>query len=335
MSRATYTEIRRAMRRFDWESFLQNAGIDVTQRDIEVGGECPYCHWKRQSFYLNTEKGVFKCHYCGEHGWGVQVVADVLRISTAEAIDRIIDLRASVYEDDPYEADEVELAEPEPEPPPVIEIPAEFHVLANNKSIVARPYMKYALTRMTEDQIERYGVGYCATGRYAERIVVPVTYTGRLVTFVARAIRRDSWKKVDTPPDNEQYSYLFNLERVWGRKRIIITEGVFDALALDDQAVATFGKKVTDTQTILLLNAGCTELVIAWDADAQMDIWNAYLRLSQRFDRVVAIELPEGEDPASLGREEMLRLASEAVEPTEPVVAMREAFGADAEEVRV
>ena len=335
--RATYSEIRRAMRRFHWEDSLQNFGLDVTLRDVEVGGECPWCHWKRQSFYLNVDKGVFKCHYCGRTGWAIDVIAEVLRCSTQDAINRVLEQRVSVYDNDPYETEEVELADEE-EPPPAIAIPPEFYPLADNTSMTSRPYRKYALTRMTEEQMERYGVGYvhgdckCPPepnrdgilrpphNRYRGRIIVPVMYTGRLVSFVARAIVEDSYLKVDTPPGNEQYSYLFNLERVWGQKRVVITEGVFDAMALDKHSVATFGKKVTDAQTVLLLNAGVRELVIAWDADAQKEIWEAYLRLSFRFDKVTAIELPKGEDPSSLGHDDMVELLQTAEPPPQPTI---------------
>lgn len=338
MAEASYAEIRRAMRRFHWEDFLQNAGLEVTQRGDEVGGECPWCHWKRQSFYLNVEKGVYKCHYCHESGWAIDVVRHVLRLPTAEAIQRVLEARASIYEEDPYEDDEVWLEAEEAveeEPPPSVDIPLPWFTLAGNDSFSARPYLKYARTRMTDEQIERYGVGYCPSGRWADRIIVPVQYAGRLVTFVARAIYDDMTPKVDTPPGNEQYSYLFNLERVWGEKTVIITEGVFDALAVPEYSVATFGKKVTDAQVALLVAAGVKNLIIAWDADAQTEIYDTYLRLRYRFDTVRAIELPDGEDPASLGHDDMVEMLETAAEPEPPVTVGRDLLDNGYERLKV
>jgi len=336
MPEASYAEIRRAIRRFQWEDFLQNAGLEVTQRGDEVGGECPWCHWKRQSFYLNVEKGVFKCHYCSESGWAIDVVRQVLRLPTSEAIQRVLDARASIYETDPYEDDEVFLDdEPEEEPPPSITLPTPWFKLAGNDSFSARPYRKYAMTRMTEGQMERYGVGYSPSGRWADRIIVPVEYAGRIVTFVARAIYDDMTPKVDTPPGNEQYSYLFNLERVWGQKTVIITEGVFDALAVPEYSVATFGKKVTDEQVALLVTAGVKNLIIAWDADAQTEIYDTYLRLRYKFDKVQAIELPEGEDPSSLGHDDMVEMLETAAEPEPPIVTGGEVLDTGYERLKV
>lgn len=304
--------LRRALRHFDFASFLENAGLDAHERNGEVSGECPWCHHHRTSFYVKAGVGVFKCHYCNESGWAIKLITYVARCTVQEAIDRIMAHRTSIYSEDDWELVEDE----EEEAPPVIELPEGFHLLADSHGETARRYREYALTRMSEAQIAEYGVGFCATGRYRGRIVVPVYHLGSLVNWVARAIRPDAEKKVLTPPGNEQYSYVFNLEHVWGRPQVVITEGVFDCLAIPDMAVATFGKKVTDTQVIALANAGCSRVCLAWDSDAQEEIWKAYTRLKVAFDEVLTVALPPGEDPASVGHAGMVQLVKEAVVPS-------------------
>lgn len=304
--------LRRALRHFDFASFLENAGLDAHERNGEVSGECPWCHHRRTSFYVKQGVGVFKCHYCGETGWAIKLITFVSRCTVQEAIDRIMAHRISIYSEDDWELVEDE----EEEAPPVIELPEGFHLLAESHGETARRYREYALTRMTEAQMSEYKVGFCATGPYRGRIVVPVYHLGSLVNWVARATRPDAEKKVLTPRGNDQYSYLFNLDHVWGREQIVITEGVFDCLALDDMAVATFGKKVTDTQVIGLANAGCSRVCLAWDSDAQAEIWAAYRRLKLAFNEVTTVQLPEGEDPATIGRSGMLQLVKEAVIPS-------------------
>jgi len=301
--------LRRALKNFDWESFLQSAGLDVQERNGEVAGECPYCHHKRTSFYVKVGVGIWKCHFCNESGWALRLIEKVTRCTTQEALDRIMAHRTSVYSDDEWEVVEEE------EPPPVIELPEGFHLLAESNGETAQRYRAYALTRMTTSQIVEYKVGFCATGYYRGRIVVPVYHLGSLVNWVARAISATNPKKVLTPPGNEQYSYVFNLEKIWGHDTAVVTEGVFDCLAAGNKAVATFGKKITDTQVNVLIDAGVRHLILTWDSDAQQEIWDNFNQLRMAFDSVLVVELPTGADPASIGHNGMVELLKTAHAP--------------------
>ncbi len=276
---------------------------------------------KRTSFYVKAGAGVFTCHFCGESGWALKLIERVGRCTINEAIERVMAQRTTIYKDTEYVivddptdtiADD---AEDDVELPPIIELPEGFHYLEVSHGETSRRYRNYALTRMTEKQIVEYKVGFVATGPYRGRIIVPVYYLGVLVNWVARAVKDDMKKKVLTPFGNDQYSYLFNLEKIWGHKQVVVTEGVFDCLAMDDMAVATFGKKVTDIQVNALVNAGVRELVLAWDADAQKEIWLNYQRLRMTFDSVTVVSLPDKEDPASLGRDRMVQLIQQAQAP--------------------
>jgi DNA primase len=323
-NRVTPGQLRRALKNFDFLSFLENAGLDAHERNGEISGECPWCHHRRTSFYVKVGVGVFKCHYCHESGWALKLIEKVARCTTMEAITRIMAQRASIYEDThEYELVEEDEAELE-ELPPVIELPPGFHLLADSKGETARRYREYALGRMTEAQMVEYGVGFIATGYYRGRIVVPIYYFGSLVNWVARAIKDDAPKKVLTPPGNAQYSYVFNLEKVWNHPSVVITEGVFDCLAMDDIAVATFGKTVTITQVNALVNAGVREIILCWDADAQADIWKTYNYLRMTFDSVKVVSLPAGEDPSSIGRAGMVSWLKEAQVPTEYIEQSRD-----------
>lgn len=313
-SRVTPGQLRRALKHFDFASFLDNAGFEARERNGEVSSLCPWCRHHRTSFYVKAGVGVFKCHYCHESGWALKLLEKVAHITTLEAIDRIMANRVSIYADDEYTV--VEETEEE-ELPPVIELPQGFHLLADSRGETVKRYREYALGRMTEAQIVEYKVGFVATGLFRGRIVVPVYYFGHLVNWVARAIQ-DSPKKVLTPRGNDQYSYVFNLEKVWGHRQVVITEGVFDCFTIADRAVATFGKKITDTQVNALVHAGVREVIFCLDADAQKEIWTNYQRLRVAFDSVKVIELPAGEDPGSIGPAGMVRWLKEAHIPTPP-----------------
>jgi DNA primase len=305
-------EIGRAARQFDYETFLLNAGVDCYERSEEIVGFCPFCHWKRTSFYVKVGEGVWICHYCDRRGGPVQLIADVLDTGYSEAIERIMEGYSGVWddtEDDEEEEEEEELA-------PIIELPDEFRALHGNKSVMAKKYRKYLYGRtVTDEMIRRYNIGYATTGRDAGRVIVPVTYLGDLVTYVARSIRKDATRKVMTPPGNEQGRYLFNLDHIWGAEKVVVTEGVFDAMTLDDKAVATFGKKISAAQINALLHSGAKDVILCWDADADDENRAQYERMLATFNTVKTIDMPEDEDPNSLGRDEMEELLRTAKRP--------------------
>jgi len=226
-------------------------------------------------------------------------------VSSDKAAEYIVD-RFSFFSDEEDDDDmqEVEVAD--------IELPSEFRCLTGREeSMAAQPYLKYARRRgLTDELIRKYNIGYCLTGRYAKRLIVPVYHFGKVVNFVARTIGILE-PKVLTPPGNEQSQFCFNLDNIWGAKEVLVVEGVFDALVLPDKAVATFGKKISKAQVALLKTAGVETVTFCYDEDAIVEAYdfaNTYLfQLNSRL-----IELPPGEDPSSLGREQMLKLVKTA-----------------------
>jgi DNA primase len=301
-------QLRRALSSFDFESFLQNNGVDVEMKANQIAGTCPFCNWTRTSFYVAPDTGRWICHYCNERGGPVQLVAQVANVSYDKAIERIVDnFTVNPYSDE----DEEEYHEPEVVS---ISLPSEFRGLAGkSESIAATPYLRYARKRkLDEALLRRYKIGYCADGFYAGRLVVPVYHFGKLVNFVARAVSKKADKKVLTPPGNEQYDYLFNLDNIWGVEDIIVVEGVFDALVLPEMAVASFGKKITGKQVKLMQQSGVKKVTFCYDEDAIDEAYDFATKYWTRFDTYV-VEMPFGEDPSSLGRHGMLEILGDAI----------------------
>lgn len=316
------TSLNRAIDRFDFESFLQNHGVDVSLKGDMISGICPFCQHKRVSFRVEPEKGLWICHFCGESGGGVSLVRKVGEMSMTKAVEYITrNFTAAYDEDEEFIDDEDMVTEYRLPETDTIPLPDEFRLLYTERieSIGARPYIKYASKRHLDEEIcRRYSIGYCATGYFAGRLVVPVQSFGTVVSFVARAIRKSAVQKVLTPKGNRQSRYLFNMDTVWGRPSVVITEGVFDALAIPDKAVATFGKKIYNAQINLLRKSGCEELIFAWDEDAIPEAIKAAQRCSPFFETKL-VKMPFGEDPSSLGEKYMNKLLKTAtkIDPLE------------------
>jgi hypothetical protein len=160
---------------------------------------------------------------------------------------------------------------------------------------------------LSEFQIKKYDIRYCYTGRYSGRVVVPCYYQESIVTFVARDITGYAHQKYLNPTANKQGDFLFNYDGVLG-ERVIVTEGVFDAMAIGDDAVASFGKSLSQRQ-LNLLNV-FSEVIFYWDDDAYEQVE----RYARKINGVVKTVLhPDALDAGSRLPEENLRIIDDAV----------------------
>lgn len=317
-------DIRRAVATFDFEDFLTGQGVDVSSGDNgEIRGSCPFCgSTARAPFCVNESTGAWLCHACPKRGGPVQLILEVLESDYPSALKRLVENFRVTVDEDEYDFDDEEFEEAESDINRV-PLPEEFRLLSEKlDSVSAKPYLRYAKTRRLDiDLIKKYRIGFATTGRYSSRLIVPVYHLGSVATFVARDITDQSDRKVDTPFGNDQGKICFNLDNIWGRKEVVVTEGVFDALVLPEMAVATFGKKISLEQVVLLKQSGVETLVFCYDEDALGEAYKFADKWSRAFD-VKLIELPPNRDPNKLGRETMLELLEEAIDVDPTLVVL-------------
>lgn len=96
-----------------------------------------------------------------------------------------------------------------------------------------KKFLDYLYNRNIEWwQIKRHNIGYCDSGKYSNRIIVPVTLGKKLVTYVARAIIDDKELNKVLNALNGTLG-LFNSDYADFKKPAIISEGWADALAIE------------------------------------------------------------------------------------------------------
>lgn len=168
------------------------------------------------------------------------------------------------------------------------------------------------------DDYEYFPVG--TTGklnpRYADYVIFPLLNDGITVGYVAR----HTWPKADIDTYNRRVKYsggyrilryrnstdndfsklLYNYDAVREDEAdtVILTEGVFDVIALTRKlelynnphiaAVATFGKKISDVQIYKLQSKGVKTIVVGYDGDAVDAIKRTAERLTPYFDVSIA-----------------------------------------------
>lgn len=209
-----------------------------------------------------------------------------------------------------------------------LEFPREYHRLgATPRS--RRLYYPYLTGRgYTESQVDwlvnRYRLCYATKGPFVYRIIIPVYFRDRLVTWTGRHIGDDElrYRSLSHDPEtairtgqpqaavNIKHTLLdFDMARIRGGHTLVITEGPFDAIRITFfgyragiHAVALFGKQASDEQIDLIaeLTPHYRRVVCLFDVDAESEFgpFPELLNIKQRV-------LPVGvKDPALLTREQ-------------------------------
>lgn len=118
--------------------------------------------------------------------------------------------------------------------------------------------------------IFRYNIGYCPSGMYGGRIIVPsYDENFNLNFFVSRTIFEDVNAKYKNPPVSKDvvgFESFIN----W-REPITLVEGVFDAITARFNAIPLFGKIVQPLLKEKILIRKPPKVIVALDNDATKD----------------------------------------------------------------
>lgn len=175
----------------------------------------------------------------------------------------------------------------------------------------------YLLSRnLSPTDIDYYGV-VLGIREFRGKVIIPdLDYDRSWVYWTARDYtgKVTHGGRYEEPKHSEIRKSLqvFNLLRVQD-DRVFLTEGVFDAMVVGPDAIATYGKKVSYGQIRRIIRSGISRVYCALDADADLTNWKLGKSFEEQGVQAFMLELPKGSDPAILGRKRMLELARTAV----------------------
>lgn len=315
--------------RFDWVGFLRQQGIEFVEHGANVARghvniRCPYCGGNDPSHHLGVQldTGYWGCWRDPTHRSKdpARLVAKLLRCSREEAL-RIVDgsglSTASTVSElrDRLGGIGVRAVKFRATP---IKYPSEFHPLAPIGGWGGRHrFLEYLRGRgfdCPEGVAERYLLMGCSTGRFRDRLIVPVWDREDLIGWTGRAIGPSQIRYLSHPDGKTiKRSLLYEPRVLKGGRRLFVVEGPLDFLKLDwygARAVATMGTGVTDAQVSKLLSLGSAyeEVLVLFDrgAAAVADLLVAKLRMV----RARRLDLPDGfGDPGELTPEAVRGLA--------------------------
>jgi DNA primase len=148
--------------------------------------------------------------------------------------------------------------------------------------------------------IERFHIGFCYEGKYANRIIIPSYDAEGIVNyFVARSYETRPYRKYDNP-EAEKQSIIFNEYLIDWNKDVYIVEGPFDSIFLIN-AIPMLGKVMSDLLFDKLYE-NAKKIIIVLDGDAYKDAEKLYYKLNggRLFNKIWITKLPIDKDIADL-----------------------------------
>jgi DNA primase len=268
--------------------------------------KCPFCTHHKQKLEINlspNSKGEtpWHCWVCNAKGKTLLGLFKKLKTTS----DKIAELK-SMLNFIPKNTEEQTIQK--------VTLPKEYKPLINlsRTDIVAKHALMYLKKRgITKSDILKYNIGYCESGKYTNRIIIPsYDKDGNLNYFIARAIDPNSTKKYDAPKCNK--NELIGLEYFinWNVP-IILCEGIFDAIAIKRNAVPLLGKTIPKALMMKLVESNVKTVYVSLDRDALKDALKYAEELLNLGKDVYLIDLQD-KDPSDMGFENFTKLVHEA-----------------------
>jgi|SRR5712671_569410 len=327
----------------DWQRFLDENNIHYVTRGPntkrgELSIQCPMCGEDDPSEHLgiNLQTSKWGCHRDAEHrGKSPRtLIKAILGCSSPQA--GFIVKQYSHSDPDTLEA---ALAVLEADNRGVIKHDEDIAKQAKRQQLgpqfkdfnrikvrgITRRFFEYLQSRGYEnpqDVIEHYDLRCSLTGRYKDRIIIPVRHSDELIGWTSRALGKPLNAPRYLASSEDVKAFIFNFDELKdGGDRLIITEGPFDAIRIDNhnfthkgynpiffRATCTFGTSCTISQIALLraLKKNFNETWILFDHGAEKPAND----LAEWLGAKVA-NLPDGyDDPSELETEDLDHLGT-------------------------
>lgn len=323
----------------------------------ETRFNCPFCLNTKHKFYVeNADLGRWICFKCSRSGNPVSFVMQYYHVDFEEAKEILLTYDYDVEEykkqrtsftgygagglteeerlllyiarqGEPIE-EEIKITYTCPRPPTNCK-----SLMENFNNPEAFIFFQYLQGRgVTLENIRDHNISYVTygevelvDGRKMNLINHLVFFTfdnnGMPVYWNTRSIDPNPFiKSFNAPAKVTEYSKnntVFNLNRARFYDKIVVTEGVFNAMTVGNHGVATFGKKVTEEQVKMMLEATAqfnTPIYLFLDKDA----WREMIQSAHTIHRidptrpVYYVNSPTDEDANDIGTERCYEWISNA-----------------------
>lgn len=258
------------------------------------GGEnyfkCPFCHNPKNKFAFNDNNLKWHCWHCGNRGGHIIYLLKLLNLPK-KTIQQFKEALGEVDYSKYKKPEEKEI---------ILYLPQEYKPLWKKEdSYEYRNALAYVKSRgMRVDDVLRYRIGFCDSGDYAGRIVIPsYDSDNNLNYFTARSYYNSSLK-YKNPPVTKNIVCFENL--ISWEEPVILCEGMFDAIALRSNAIPLLGKNLPKKLERALVVNKVKDVIIFLDSDAKTEAMKMEHHLKQ-YNINTKLVLLEDKDASEMG----------------------------------
>ena len=260
----------------------------------QISFNCPVCDDDRNKHNLeiNYISNVYKCWSCGDIE------------NTHGSLGKLFDKFGNKKQKNLYYILKPETVPVKEKKYKKLKLPESFTLFKDSHKIypVRRQAYNYLQSRgITDEIIEKYGIGFCDKGSHIGRIVVPsYDKKGELNYYVARSWDPHTKFKYKNP-EAEKDKIIFNEKLIDWDKDIYLVEGVFDGFFLEN-SIPMLGKHMSEMLFDKVYNNAKGNVIIALDGDA----WNNAIKLyhelngGELYEKIKIVKLPNDQDVCDL-----------------------------------
>jgi len=271
---------------------------------VQKGGEevlvfCPSCKHHKRKLNINTLTGYYQCWVCGFSGKSFNSL-----LKKIKAPDEYYKL---LCKNNPKK--NLFCLKEEKK---ILSLPDEFKPLyRKNNDVSYKHALNYCLSRnISTLDIVRYNIGYCDTGNFANRIIVPsYDVNGQLNFYCGRSFY-DSYLKYrlcDGSKDIIGFEMFCNFNRP-----ITLVEGVFDAMSVKYNVIPLFGKMMSKKLRMKLMQNRPPRVNVLLDNDAlESSLKICEFLLSNNIETYL-VQL-DGKDPNEIGHKKTWQTINNSV----------------------
>ncbi len=277
---------------------LLNDLLNQTARLRKGGNQavyfCPECKHYKRKLEINLVTGQWHCWTCDIKGSYLGSFLSKVKASSShreQMVKLTGDLRLAHRHISKKSLDEVSL-------------PEEFHPFSKPKnSIEYKNALIYLKRRgILREDILRYNIGYCESGEYEYHIIIPsYDAEGKLNFFMGRRYY-DTEGTIPHKKPNVSMNIVGFESFINYKEPLNLCEGMFDAMAIRNNAIPLFGKYPSKKLREKMILYGVTKVNMILDDDAKKDAVRNYRILKREIQGIeVNIVWLSGKDPSNLG----------------------------------
>jgi len=275
------------------EEVLGDHGLHYPNRG-QISFNCPVCDDGRNKHNLevNYIDNVYKCWACGDSE------------NTHGALGRIFDKYGNKKQKKLYNVLKPETVVKREKKKKALKLPESFTLFKDSSPVypVRRQALNYLKNRgITDEMIEKFGIGFCDKGDHAGRIIIPSYSTnGELNYYIARSWNPMSRAKYKNP-EAEKDKIIFWESLIDWNKDIYLVEGAFDGLFLDNP-IPMLGKHMSELLFDTIYQKAKGNVIICLDGDAWNNAVKLYHELNggELYQKIKILKLPMDQDVCDL-----------------------------------